>query len=140
MDKNCIFCRVVNGDEKADVIYEDEIVMAFMDIAPVNPGHVLVIPKEHYVSAVSIPEQVAGRMFYIASRVAVACKRILDTDGFNMHLADGFCAGQEIPHSHIHLIPRSIDDNFHWNWRKLELEENYFSELADDIRKKLKLS
>ena len=107
MDRNCIFCRIVSGEEKADVVYEDENVLAFMDIAPVNPGHILIIPKEHYVSASSIPESIAGRMFHVASRLAVACKRILDTDGYNMHLADGFCAGQDIPHSHIHLIPRS---------------------------------
>ena len=138
-DKNCIFCKIANHELKAEIVYEDELIMAFMDIAPINPGHILVIPKEHYVSSCSIPENIAGRLFFTASRLAVACKRTLETDGYNLHLSDGFCAGQDVPHSHIHLIPRTIDDNFHWNWRKLEIDENELKETASKIKNKLKL-
>jgi histidine triad (HIT) family protein len=139
-DKNCIFCKIAGHELNADIVYEDEMIIAFMDIAPINPGHILVIPKEHHVGSSSIPENIAGRMFLVASRLAVACKRVLETDGYNLHLSDGYCAGQDIPHSHLHMIPRKVDDNFHWNWRKLEIGEGELKNTALEIKKKLKLN
>lgn len=140
MDKNCVFCKIVNHIISAEIVYEDDIIIAVMDNAPINPGHILVFPKEHYASSASIPENISGRMFYVASRLAVACKRSMDTDGYNLHVADGFCAGQDISHSHIHMIPRTIDDGFYWNWRKLELSDNELSELSEKIKNKLKVN
>ena len=116
--ESCIFCRIVAGEIPAVKIYEDDLVFAFMDIAPINFGHVLVIPKTHHNSCASIPEDVAGRMFHVASRIGVACRRALDYDGFNLHLADGTCAGQVVMHAHLHVVPRGAEDGFHWNWRQ----------------------
>ena len=117
--KNCIFCKIIAGDLPSVKMYEDELVYAFLDISPINPGHLLVIPKEHHVSSSSIPEETAGRMFHIGSRFGVAFKRALDADGFNLHLADGACAGQVVMHAHLHVIPRDVEDGFHWNWRQV---------------------
>ena len=139
-DRNCIFCNIASHEISADIVYDDELIIAFMDIAPINPGHILVIPKEHYVSTASIPENIAGRMFFVASRLAVACKRVLETDGYNLHLSDGYCAGQDVPHSHIHVVPRTVDDNFNWNWRKLEINKNEQEAIALKIKEKLTLN
>jgi histidine triad (HIT) family protein len=116
---SCIFCKIVAGEIPAVKIYEDELILAFLDIAPINPGHVLVIPKEHAESASIIPEHVAGRMFRIGARLGIAMKRELDYDGYNLHLADGSAAGQVVMHAHLHVVPRGVEDHFHWNWRQL---------------------
>ncbi|MCF7790792.1 MAG: HIT family protein [Victivallales bacterium] len=138
-DENCIFCRIVQKQEQAEILYEDDNVMAFMDKAPINPGHILVIPKNHYVSCVSVPENIAGRMFHVASRLAAACKRAFKSDGYNLHLSEGGCAGQDISHVHTHLITRFLDDNFFWNWRKLDISEKEIKSLAGQIIDKLKI-
>ncbi len=117
--KDCIFCKIIAGEIPSTKVYEDELVLAFLDIAPINPGHILVIPKEHHTGSSTIPEEIAGRMFRIGSRIGVALKRALDYDGFNLHLADGTCAGQVVMHAHLHIVPRGAEDGFRWNWRQM---------------------
>lgn len=104
---NCIFCKIAAGEIPAVKIYEDELVLAFLDIGPINFGHTLVIPKEHHESSSTIPEATAGRMFHIGSRIGIALRRELDYDAFNLHLADGTAAGQVVPHAHLHVVPRA---------------------------------
>lgn len=137
---DCIFCKIIAGDIPSTKLYEDDLVLAFLDIAPINHGHLLVIPKDHHSSSATIPEDVAGRMFHVGTRLGVACKRALDVEGFNLHLADGQCAGQEVFHAHLHLVPRSVDDGFHWNWRQKAYEDDQQREdVAEKIKDKLKL-
>jgi histidine triad (HIT) family protein len=138
--RNCIFCRIVAGEIPACRVYEDELVLAFLDIAPINPGHLLVIPKEHHTSAGTIPEETAGRMFRVGARLGVACRRALDMDGYNLHLADGTAAGQVVMHAHLHVVPRGVEDGFRWNWRQLAYrDDGERDERAAQIREKLKL-
>ncbi len=115
----CVFCKIIAGELPASKIYEDELVFAFLDIGPINPGHILVIPKEHHESPATLPEATAGRMFRVASRLGVALRRAMDYDGFNLHLADGTAAGQVVMHAHLHVIPRGVEDHFHWNSRQI---------------------
>ncbi len=135
--ENCIFCRIIAGEIPAKKVYEDELVLAFLDIAPINFGHVLVIPKEHHESSSTIPEATAGRMFRIGSRIGVALKRKLDYDAFNLHLADGTAAGQVVMHAHLHVVPRGVEDNFHWNWRQLKYPDGKIDEIAATLADKL---
>ena len=137
VSKDCIFCRIVAGEIPAAKIYEDDLVFAFLDIAPINRGHVLVIPKEHHESSSTIPEEVAGRMFRIASRIGVALRRKLDYDAFNLHLADGTAAGQVVMHAHLHVVPRGVEDGFHWNWRQLSYGAGEAAEIAAEISGRL---
>jgi len=130
---DCIFCKIIAGEIPATKIYEDDLVLAFMDIAPINPGHILVIPKEHHNGSSTIPEAVAGRMFKLGSRIGIALKRALDYDGFNLHLADGTCAGQVVLHAHLHVVPRGAEDGFHWNWRQTSYAND--EEMTDKSRK-----
>ena len=135
---NCIFCKIIAGEIPCAKIYEDDLVLAFLDIAPINPGHVLVIPKEHHQSASTISENVAGRMFRIGSRIGILLKRRGDEyDGYNLHLADGSAAGQVVMHAHLHVIPRGVEDGFRWNWRQLNYPEGKMAEIAADISAKL---
>lgn len=121
LDKNCPYCELIRSKgEKSHVIFRDELVTAFLFHMPVNIGHSLIIPNSHFLNLSSLPENVGGRMQYIASRIGVACKRSLNSDGFNILGCDGFCSGQDIQHAHIHMIPRYLNDGWNLNWRALE--------------------
>lgn len=136
----CIFCKIVSGEIPSVKVYEDPFVYAFLDISPINKGHILVIPKEHHTSSATLPEAVCGRLFHIGARLGVALKRALNTDAFNLHLADGTAAGQVVMHAHLHVVPRNVDDGFHWNWRQLQYaDEVEKTVLRDKIIEKLKV-
>ena len=137
---NCIFCKIIAGEIPSVKVYEDDLVFAFLDIAPINHGHILVIPKEHHESASTIPENVAGRMMKVGTRLGIALKRALDFDAYNLHLADGKAAGQVVMHAHLHVVPRGVDDDFRWNWRQLQYADNEAAELAEKIQAKFKLN
>ena len=131
--RNCIFCKIIAGEIPAVKLYEDELVLAFLDISPINFGHTLVIPKEHHTSVATIPEATGGRMFRVGSRLGVAMRRALDCDGFNLHLSDGTVAGQVVMHAHLHI-------GFHWNWRQLKYaSDQERSELAEKLIRHFKL-
>ena len=135
---DCIFCKIINGEIPSAKVYEDELVYAFLDIAPINLGHVLVIPKEHHQSASTIPEHIAGRMMRIGSRIGIALKRRDEYDAYNLHLADGAAAGQVVMHAHLHVVPRGVEDGFRWNWRQLSYPDGAAKALAAEIADKLK--
>ena len=133
----CIFCKIIAGEIPSAKIYEDDKIYAFLDISPINFGHTLVIPKEHHQSAATIPEDVAGRMFHVASRIGILLKRLDEFDAYNLHLADGTAAGQVVMHAHLHVSPRGAEDGFRWNWRQLKYTEGRMAEIAAEISAKL---
>ena len=113
---DCIFCRIVNGTEAASVVYSDDVVLSFLDITPVNLGHLLVIPKVHVAQLSELDPEVGGRMFKVAMRVAGALRRSgVKCEGVNLFLADGEAAFQEVFHVHLHVIPRFSGDGFGLN-------------------------
>ena len=113
----CIFCSIVRGDIPASVVYEDEQVLAFLDIEPIQKGHVLVIPKLHITNLFDVPEGLYGPLFRAAQLVARAQKKGLGADGVNLLQNNGSAAGQVIDHVHLHLIPRYEGDGLHWSWQ-----------------------
>ena len=131
--------NIINGELAADKVYENDYVLAFLDIAPINKGHVLVIPKEHHSSICSVSSIYHQHMLSSAAAIGRAIVRGCDYDGFNLHLANGGCAGQAVPHAHIHVIPRVGTDGFHWNWRSLKYEEGEQSDIISKIHNKLKI-
>jgi histidine triad (HIT) family protein len=110
---NCTFCDILAGKLPASTVYQDEICSVFMDIRPVNPGHVLVIPKQHAASLAEMDENTGGHLFAIGQRVAAALRRSgIRCEGINFFLADGEPAGQEVFHVHLHIFPRYEGDGF----------------------------
>lgn len=105
-DNSCIFCRIVRKQAPASLVYEDENVLAFLDIRPLSEGHILVIPKEHYVTIFEAPEELIAQIHRIVKRVAVAVKEVTRADGISIIQQNGKAAGQEIFHLHVHVIPR----------------------------------
>ncbi len=138
--EKCIFCRIIANEIPCVKLYEDELVFAFLDIAPINFGHCLVIPKGHHNSSSTLPEEVSGRMVYVGSKLGVALRRALDYDAFNLHMADGTAAGQVVGHVHLHVVPRGVEDGFRWNWRQLEYASDQERlEMAEKIIAKIKI-
>jgi histidine triad (HIT) family protein len=110
---DCIFCKIVNQEAPSSVVYEDAGTLAFMDIRPVNPGHVLVIPKRHCVYLADVTPEEFARVAAVAREAAGALRRSgLRCEGVNLILADGEVAGQEIFHLHMHVFPRFAGDGF----------------------------
>lgn len=110
---DCVFCQIVKGTTPASVVYTDEKVMAIMDTQPVNPGHVLIIPKTHAAHLSELDEETGAHMFKIAMRVAAALRRSgVKCEGINLFLADGEAAFQYVFHVHLHVIPRFRGDGF----------------------------
>lgn len=107
----CIFCQIVRGELPASIVGEDEATLAFLDIRPINPGHLLVIPKAHVARLADLSHEAGGRMFGMAMELAVALNRSgVRCEGVNFHLADGEVAGQEVFHVHLHVYPRYAGD------------------------------
>lgn len=120
---DCIFCDIVAGKAPASFVHRDELVSAFLDIRPVTPGHLLVIPNQHVVYTQDLPGTIADRLFAVA-RVLARTLRETDAvraDGVNLFVADGEAAEQEVFHAHLHVIPRFPGDGFQIDaaaWRK----------------------
>lgn len=112
MSTDCIFCKIVLGDEPASFTHEDDTVVAFMDIQPITHGHMLVVPREHAVLMQDVNETVAMRTFRVARRLASLARNTLGAGGVNLFVADGEIAFQDVPHFHVHVIPRYPGDGF----------------------------
>jgi len=107
----CVFCGIARGSQPASVVVDEGDVLAFCNLQPVHPGHLLVIPREHAADLAELPDAAGRAMFALAQRLATAVRRSgLPCDGVNLFLADGAAAGQEIDHAHLHVVPRTVRD------------------------------
>ena len=122
----CIFCKIAQKQVPASLLYEDETVIAFLDIRPLNEGHSLVIPKEHYENIFDIPQELISYIHGVAKHVALAVEKATDANGISIIQQNGKAAGQEIFHLHVHVIPR-------YKGQKLPS----FSEISEARREKL---
>lgn len=116
----CVFCGIARGRVAASVVHEDDRVIAFMDLSPVTPGHVLVVPKSHAEGLVDLPDDLGVRVWEVGHRVGRALRLSgLRCEGVTLFLADGEAAFQEIFHVHLHVFPRFKGDPFRIdaNWR-----------------------
>ena len=108
-----VFSDILSGKVEASFVYKDELVSAFMDIEPVNCGHVLVIPNKPGASLTDLDDETSSRIFNVAKKIASAIRKSdLPCDGINLYLADGEAAGQEVFHVHLHVVPRIKNDGF----------------------------
>ncbi|WP_434992238.1 HIT family protein [Arthrobacter sp. Ld5] len=122
----CIFCDIVRGQAGSNMVYENDVVAAFMDTSPVTPGHVLVVPRQHCAYLEDVRAEVGAEMFRVAHRLARALRRSgLRCEGVNMFLADGEAAFQEVLHCHLHVFPRFDGDSFRIDadWQRVPLQQ-----------------
>ncbi len=134
----CVFCRIVDNNDKAVVVYENLSFVAFMDRHPANPGHVLVIPKRHYAGITSMPVKEVGKLYSVTAIVARAAKKATAADGVNLGQSDGRAASQEIFHAHVHVLPRFSGDAppGRWPGRK-EIPQRELRRIGELIRKEI---
>lgn len=136
-DKDCLFCKISNGEIPSATIYEDNDFRVILDIAPASKGHALIIPKEHFQDIFDIDALTAGKLFSLATEVARAMKAVLHCDGMNIVQNNGLIAGQTVFHFHLHLIPRYEGDGVNLGWPQHETDAEANQELAREIRKRI---
>ena len=134
---SCIFCRIVQRQVPASLVFEDEKVMAFLDIRPLNEGHTLVIPKAHYESIFDIPKESIAYLHGITKRIAIAVEKATKADGISIIQQNGKAAGQDIFHLHVHVIPRYEDQKLPSFSEISEVDREKLSQTAQKIRKYL---
>ena len=134
---DCIFCAIVAGNIPAAAVYEDEHVLAFMDIAPANPGHLLIIPKRHYRNIFDMPTEVGSKIMQVAIPLARAIRTALEPDGLNLFQSNEAAGFQTVFHFHLHLIPRWEGDPLRLPWRPSEGDMEEISNTAAKIREVL---
>ncbi len=109
---HCIFCDIIRGAAEVSVCYEDSAALAFMDVQPVNPGHALVVPRQHFESFLDLPEELGRHLFDVALQLAPVIRRVSGAEGTNVIVSSGAAAGQDVDHFHVHVIPRRAGDGF----------------------------
>jgi histidine triad (HIT) family protein len=112
MNEHCVFCRIIAGEETVSIVYEDDHTLAFMDIQPASPGHVLVVSREHYADLFEIPESEAAHCLAVAKRLASGVRRAAGAAALNLFSANGKAGGQDVAHFHLHLIPVREGEHF----------------------------
>ncbi len=137
--ENCIFCKIVTGVIPCTKVFEDDTVLAFMDISPLNKGHLLVIPKEHFDNIMEIDSRLYGHMASVICNLAKAVKGALNPDGANVMQLNGKAGNQVVPHVHMHLVPRWNGDGLTiCAWEPVPGDKNEIMQHAESIKAQLK--
>lgn len=131
MSEKTIFKKIIDGEIPATKIYENDELLAFLDIAPVSFGHTLVIPKKEYVWIQDIPDNEIASLFIQVKKILKAIKTSLECDYVQMSIV-----GKDVPHVHVHLIPRYYNDELH-GWETKSYEENNMQDYAKKIKSAL---
>ncbi len=108
--QQCIFCKIIKGDIPSKKVYEDEICLVILDINPANPGHMLLLPKNHYTIMPQIPENEIKHIAVVIKHLSQAALKAFGAQGTNIFIANGAIAGQRAPHFMVHIIPRKDND------------------------------
>ena len=132
--EECLFCKIVKGELPSSKLYEDEDTLAFLDLFPVNKGHSLVIPKEHYETIFDVPANILAKVSSVMKNVADAVKKGVNADGVYIAQSNGKDAGQVIPHIHFHVIPRFKGDRLKL-WPHGKYGEGEIEKFKEDISK-----
>ena len=127
----CVFCH--KEQIITDFVYEDALVMAFMDMEPINEGHVLLVPKQHYMDVDEIPDELLAHLMIVSKKIVAALKEIYHPDGYSIMQNGG--EFNDVGHYHMHIFPRYAGDGFGWTYGSEE--KNVNSEIAERIRKRL---
>jgi len=136
-DAQCIFCRIVAVELPAAVVYEDDVVVAFLDINPLADGHLLIVPREHLAQLTELSADKCGRLFSCVPKLGRALLNVTGAAGFNVLVNSGQVAGQVVPHVHLHLIPRVAADDLGYRWHAKHYAPNRAPELAGAFQQAL---
>ncbi len=136
--QNCIFCHIISGRVKSKKVYEDDKVTAILDINPANPGHILLLPKKHYMIMPQMPEDEIGHIFMVAKSLSNALLKALKAKGTNIYVANGAAAGQKAPHFMLNIIPRHANDGLNLVLPEHDMPEQQLEEIHKTLLAKIK--
>ena len=131
--KQCIFCQIVAGKVQARKVYEDDKVIAILDINPANPGHILLLTKEHYSIMPQIPDDELSYVFMVAKALSNSMLRSIDAQGTNIIVANGIAAGQRAQHFIAHIIPRKDNDGVNFVLPQKTMEEKEIEAVGNKL-------
>ena len=134
---DCIFCKIVAGEIPCSKVYEDESVLAFLDVGPLSVGHTLVIPKEHFCRLDECPEDLLAKVSGCVGRICPAVVDAVEADGYNVLCNTGKAAGQVVEHVHFHIIPRKSGDGVFDRWPAGKYEDGQAEVVLKSICEKL---
>jgi histidine triad (HIT) family protein len=132
-DNNCIFCKIINGEIPAKKVYEDEKVLAFLDVNPISKGHTLIIPKAHFENIFDIKDDNLKEIISEGKKISMLLKEKLNADGVNLLHASGKDAQQSVFHFHLHVVPRYSGDELD-TWPKSSYKELNFDEVIQKLK------
>jgi histidine triad (HIT) family protein len=133
----CLFCKMVAGQIPVTKIYENNDILAFLDIGPISDGHVLIIPKRHFEKLDQCPPELLAKVASHLGKIAKAVSAAMNSDGYNVLCNNGRAAGQVIDHLHFHIIPRGAGDGVFSRWPSFQYPDGKIQEIATQIREKL---
>lgn len=134
MKNDCVFCAISEGEIPCFKVYEDDLVLAYLDINPFSEGHTLVIPKAHYTCLLDTPEDVLQGIIARVKKIAAHIKATIPCDGFNVLQNNGLAAGQTVPHVHFHIIPRVGSGEGEITFENHKGDMAHLAQLAERIR------
>ena len=134
---DCLFCKMTAGQIPVAKIYEDEVVLAFLDIGPISDGHTLVIPRQHFEKLHDCPAELLGQVGSRLGKIAKAVTEGINSDGYNVLCNNGRAAGQLIGHLHFHIIPRNTGDGVFDRWPSYKYQKGTIERIAANIRRNL---
>lgn len=132
-DPSCIFCKIVAGQIPCARVLETDRAIAFLDINPVNKGHVLIVPKDHHARVTDLPDTLSAHLGELVPRVCRAVQKATDAAGLNLIANVGAAAGQTVDHVHYHIIPRHVPDAIHWPWPHVAYHEGELAALQNEL-------
>ena len=136
--KDCVFCKIRDGEIPSFRLYEDERTLCFMDINPLNSGHCLVVTKAHAPTIFEAELEDLEAAIATAKKVALALLRAVKPDGLNMLQANGAAAFQSVPHFHLHLIPRWVRDGKGFDWKLVPGDREQIAAIGERLREALR--
>jgi histidine triad (HIT) family protein len=139
-DPDCLFCKIVHGEIPSARVLETDQALAFLDINPLNQGHVLIVPRDHHANLLDLPDTLAAQTASLLPRLARAVKQATGADGLNVVVNIGEVAGQTIHHIHWHVIPRFPGDPVHWPWPQGRYVGDELSQMQASIQQALSQS
>jgi len=137
MKENCIFCKIIKEEIPSKKVFEDDICIAILDINPATKGHLLLMPKEHYMLMPMVPDEVIGHLGIISKLLADLLRQTFDIKDVSVLIANGAAAGQQSQHFMMHVIPRYENDGLDFNLEGKEISKEELEDLASKIKMKL---
>lgn len=137
MDEDCVFCRIVAGEEPAHVVYDGDGAMGFLDVNAAAEGHTLVVPRNHHRTLTDMDPAAAGRLFGAVTEVGEAIEAAFDPEGLSVFQSNGEAAGQDVFHVHVHVMPRWTDDGLGFAPSRRRLGTDEGDRIAGEIRAEL---